>query len=359
MNRVLAGCSGQGHSRSPSGTSPEGLASDCATAKSCGDTTGPPEVPATDWTTARLRDGTNGSTMTSLAGCCIGTDGSTGTSASSSDGISTTLSTWSATGCPDPGPTTSSLGAFSSGDKGEPYDPLPSKAGSSVSLASVTRVTSNATTTIGIGITANTYAIAAASSIAKLEGTILGTKGLATATRCRTSFQVSCTIVGAILIPGIPKPLTEDRVRANPTCSYLACGSPRPLAQGSPTRAAAGVSPDYESRIDRAPVCPSDCSDYLATFTAGRASSGCKFGVGTGPAAAHSPGRSSDCSARLAVSATGNDGAGNTIEGRGDRVRFAARSPTVSVLAARFFNVGTYARRAASCSPPVDITMGS
>ena len=90
MNRALAGCSGQGHSRSPSGTSSEGPASNYATAKSRGNTTGPPEVPATDWTTARPRDGTNGSAMTSSAGCRNGTDGSTGTSASSSDGISTT-----------------------------------------------------------------------------------------------------------------------------------------------------------------------------------------------------------------------------------------------------------------------------
>ena len=79
--------------------------------------------------------------------------------------------------------------------KGEPCDPLPGKAGSSVSLASAARVTADATTAIGTGIAANTDATAAASSTAEPEGTIPGTEGLAAVTHCRMGFQVSCTAV--------------------------------------------------------------------------------------------------------------------------------------------------------------------
>ena len=82
----------------------------------------------------------------------------------------------------------SSLGAFGSDGKGEPRDPLPGKAGSSVSLASATRVTSDATAAIGTRIAANTDATAAASSTAKPKGTIPGTEGLDTTTRCRMGF---------------------------------------------------------------------------------------------------------------------------------------------------------------------------
>ncbi|XP_066347664.1 uncharacterized protein [Miscanthus floridulus] len=194
----------------------------------------------------------------------------------------------------------SSLSAFGSDGKGEPRDPLPSKAGSSISLASAVRVTSDTTTAIGTGIAANTDATTATSSTAELEGTIPGTEGLATVTRCRTGFQVSYMAVGAILIPGIPKPLTE-----------------------------------------------------------GGASSGHKFGVSTGPTAAHSSGHSSDRLAHLAASAIGNGGASNTAKGSGDCIRFTTRSPMASTLAARFFNAGTSAHRVASCSPPADVAAGS
>ncbi|XP_066361309.1 uncharacterized protein [Miscanthus floridulus] len=217
MNRTFTGCSGQGHSRSPSDTSPEGPSSNRTTARSQGDTTGLPEVPATHWTTARPCDDADGSTMTSPAGCRNGTNGSAVTSASSSNGISTTLLAWAATGCPDPDPATSSPGAFGSDVKDEPRDTPPGKAGSSVSLASytttgggeATRVTSNTTIAISIRIVANTDATATASSTAEPGGTIPRTEGLATATRYRMGFKVSYMVVRAILSPGIPRPLTE------------------------------------------------------------------------------------------------------------------------------------------------------
>ena len=74
------------------------------------------------------------------------------------------------------------------------------------------------TPTVGARITANTDAAAVAISTADPGGTTPGREGFAAATllplslaatRCRMGFQVSCTGVGAMLSPGIPRPLAE------------------------------------------------------------------------------------------------------------------------------------------------------
>ena len=134
-----------------------------------------------------------------------------------------------------------------------------------------------------------------------------------------------------------PLPLTSDGVGVVPTGSYPAC----------------------ESRVDRAPVCPSDRPDCSTAPTAGGASSGRKSCVGTGPVAAQAPVCSSYHLARSAASAAGDNGTSGTTEGHGDRVRFTARSPTASALAARYLDAGTSAHRAASCSSPTDAAVGS
>ena len=80
-----------------------------------------------------------------------------------------------------------------------------------------------------------------------------------------------------------PCPLTLDGGEVIPTGSGPACGSLRPLARDSPTRAAGGASFDYKSHATQGPVCSLDCSDCSTAPTAGRASSGYEPSVGTGP----------------------------------------------------------------------------
>ncbi|XP_066311673.1 uncharacterized protein [Miscanthus floridulus] len=263
---------------------------------------------------------------------------------------------------------------LSSNGRDEACSPPPGVVGSSPSLVSptvtggggATRVTS----ATGIRIAANNVAAAITLPAVAPGDTTPGRERFTAATmlppslvatRYRVGLQTSCTEAGAILNPGVPRPLTKimDGVGVIPTRSCLAYGSLRSPARGSPTGAAGGASPDRESRIDRAPVRPSDRPDYSAAPTASRASSGHKLSGGTGPVTAQSPGRPSDRPARPATSATGSDGAGNAVEGRGDRARFTARSSATSALAARFLDTGTSVCRAASCSSPADVAVGS
>ncbi|XP_066333331.1 uncharacterized protein [Miscanthus floridulus] len=188
MNRAFEGSSGQGDSRSPSGS--------------------PPEGPATDWTTT----GSRGSTASSRGD----TGGSTATTASSSDGMSTTSSAQNPARRPN-----SILAALPSGafnGKGRSCGPPPGEIGSSSSLISsavtsgggAVRVTSDATPGISTRITANTAAATAALSAVDPGDTTLGREGFATATCCRVGLQTSCIGVRATLNPSIPCPLTES-----------------------------------------------------------------------------------------------------------------------------------------------------
>ncbi|XP_066341595.1 cell wall protein DAN4-like [Miscanthus floridulus] len=332
--------------------------------------------------------------------------------------MSTTSFAWNTARRPNSIPTALPSGAFGSDGKDKPCGPPPGEIGSSPSLISstmtsrggATRVTSNATPSIGTGITTNTNAGAAALSAAAPGGTTPRRE------RSRVGLQVSCTGVRETLNPDIPRPLTEsvgkspsekaqpaeyrktierktyrkvsgttlkagpdvDRPAARgplpgcdpcpltldgggviPTGSCPACGSLRPLARDSPTGAVDGASSNCKTRVARAPVYSSDHPDCSTVPTASRASSGYEPGIGTGPIGARVSVRSSDHPARSAVSATGDDGTSDTTEGRGDRVRFAARPPMASAPIARFLDTGTSACRAASYSSPADVTIGS
>jgi len=129
-----------------------------------------------------------------------------------------------------------------------------------------------------------------------------------------------------------------------PTGSYLACGSSRPLAQESSTGAIGAVSSDCDSRGTCAPV---RSSNHLACSTmpaVGRSSPRYESCNGTGPSDAWVSVRSlADRSPCSAMSTTGGDRASDAVKGHGDRVRFDARSPTTSVLAACFLDEGSAA----------------
>ena len=164
MNRTFVGSSGQGHSRSPFGS--------------------PPEGPASDRTTASSRDDTGSSTMSS---------------ASSSDGISTTSVAWVAAGHSDSVPAVLSSGTIGPDGKDEPGGPPPGEARSLVSLSSSamtsgggsTRVTSDVAPTIGTGITAKVDAAAVT-----MAATAPEREGLAATTLLPPSLAVAHYRVG-------------------------------------------------------------------------------------------------------------------------------------------------------------------
>jgi len=135
--------------------------------------------------------------------------------------MSTTSVAWTTAGRSDSVPTVLSPGAFGSDHEGEPCSPLPGEAGSLVSLSSSTvagggravRVTSDATSAVGIGIAANAddAAITIAATTPGREGLAAATlfPSLLAATCYRVGLHASCTGVGAMLNPIIARPLTE------------------------------------------------------------------------------------------------------------------------------------------------------
>ncbi|XP_066324542.1 uncharacterized protein [Miscanthus floridulus] len=245
------------------------------------------------------------------------TTGSATVSASSSDGISTTTFAWDAAGRPNSIPATLPSGAFGSDGKDRSCSPPPGKIGSSLSLVSSTATAeegaTNVTSTIGTGIAANTDAAAAALSAPSGGGNTPRREGLAAATLLPPSLAATCCSVGL-------------------QTSYM------------------GV------RVMLNPDIPRSLTKIVATT--GKASFGCKSVIGTGSVAARAPVRSSDRPAHSAAPATDDDGTDATAKGRGDHDRFIAHSPMTSALAACFLDAGTAARRVASCSPPVDVTVG-
>ena len=152
--------------------------------------------------------------------------------------------------------------------------------------------------------------------------------------------------------------MTRTTPRLRPVLPYFSQGQSRSYrllpdlwvtttpALDSPTGATGGTSTDCKSRGARAPVCSSDRPDYLTASAAGRAVPGYKSHAVTDPVDERVPVRSSDRLPCSATSTTGKDGTSDAVEGRGDRVRFTARSPTTSALTACFLDAGTATRRA-------------
>ena len=132
-----------------------------------------------------------------------------------------------------------------------------------------------------------------------------------------------------LLVGCEPSPLTLTEWGVDPAGSCSAHASPRQLALGAPTGVAGGASPHCGSRADAG-------LDYLWVQA-----------------------RSSDRLACPTTPGVGGDKADDASEGRGDRVRFASRSPMASELVAYFLGAGSSPRHFASRPPLADVVVGS